>query len=76
VQEARKQAGLEVSDRIALRISGSLDIEAALAAHRELIMHETLAIEWDPPGFKAQFGIEHSMGGNTWLIELAIAQGQ
>jgi len=34
VQDARKQAGLEVADRIALGVSGSLAVEKALAAHR------------------------------------------
>ena len=40
VQEARKQAGLDVSDRITLRIEGSSDVAAALDVHRDYVMEE------------------------------------
>ncbi len=43
VQQARKDAGLEVSDRIALTVGGSADVRAAVEAHRDLIAGETLA---------------------------------
>ena len=43
VQDARKQAGLEVSDRITLGVSGSDAIEASLREYRDYIMTETLA---------------------------------
>ena len=46
VQEARKQAGLDVSDRITLRIDGTPEVEAALDAHRDFVMEETLAVGW------------------------------
>ncbi|MBO1902627.1 isoleucine--tRNA ligase [Leucobacter weissii] len=45
VQEARKHAGLEVSDRIALRLSADPEHVGALQTHRELIAAETLAVE-------------------------------
>jgi isoleucyl-tRNA synthetase len=44
VQQARKDAGLEVSDRIALSIAGDAPAIAAVDAHRELIANETLAV--------------------------------
>jgi isoleucyl-tRNA synthetase len=47
VQQARKDAGLEVSDRIALRIAGDSAAVAAVGAHRELIAAETLATSLD-----------------------------
>jgi isoleucyl-tRNA synthetase len=47
VQQARKDAGLEVSDRIALRIAGDSAAVAAIGAHRELIAAETLATSLD-----------------------------
>ncbi|MBA2956057.1 isoleucine--tRNA ligase [Nocardioides sp. MAH-18] len=47
VQQARKDAGLEVSDRIALTIAGSAEVIAAATAHRELITAETLATAYD-----------------------------
>jgi isoleucyl-tRNA synthetase len=44
VQEARKNAGLDVSDRIVLALNASPDDAAALDAHAELIAAETLAV--------------------------------
>jgi len=46
VQDARKQAGLEVADRIALSIEGDAAVVDALAHHRDYIMGETLASSW------------------------------
>ncbi|CAN5288500.1 isoleucine--tRNA ligase [soil metagenome] len=43
VQQARKDAGLEVSDRISLRLGGDVDALAAIETHRDLIAAETLA---------------------------------
>lgn len=47
VQQARRDAGLDVSDRIALTIAGSADVVAAATAHRDLITAETLATSFD-----------------------------
>ncbi|MEL7310994.1 MAG: isoleucine--tRNA ligase [Pseudomonadota bacterium] len=68
VQEARKQAGLEVSDRIALKIEGSAGIEDAIEAYRDLIMNETLALEWaaSVDGFRMDGGLD----AEQWTIEL------
>ncbi|QEO09723.1 isoleucine--tRNA ligase [Protaetiibacter larvae] len=43
VQQARKDADLEVTDRIALTLSGDAAAVAAIQAHAELIASETLA---------------------------------
>jgi len=45
VQDARKAAGLDVSDRIQLGIAAGHAIGEALAAHREYIVGETLAVD-------------------------------
>jgi isoleucyl-tRNA synthetase len=44
IQQARREAGLDVSDRIALTIIAADDDVAAFDAHRELVMGETLAV--------------------------------
>ena len=71
VQEARKQAGLDVSDRIALSIDGSPDIRAALDQHRNYVMEETLAIRWAEPDWSPAYSDDHSLGKARWTIGLA-----
>lgn len=44
VQQARQDADLEVTDRIALSIAAPQDVLAAVRAHQEFIAHETLAV--------------------------------
>ncbi len=43
VQQARRDAGLSVSDRIALEVAGSSAVQAAARTHESLIAAETLA---------------------------------
>lgn len=71
VQEARKQAGLDVSDRITLGIDGSPDIRAALDQHRNFVMEETLATRWAEPEWSPGYSAEHSLGKARWTIRLA-----
>ena len=47
VQQARRDAGLDVSDRIALTIAGSEAVQAAARTHEQLITAETLATSYD-----------------------------
>ncbi len=70
VQDARKQAGLNVSDRIWLHIGGNDAVTAALAVHRDFVMGETLAIQWreEPP--REGFSVEHGLGEARWVIRL------
>ena len=45
VQSARKASGLEVNDRIELRlVTETKDLAAAIEAHKDVIMNETLAV--------------------------------
>jgi isoleucyl-tRNA synthetase len=43
VQQARRDAGLDVSDRIALTVAASGPVTAAVEAHRDFVAAETLA---------------------------------
>ena len=70
VQDARKQANLDVSDRIFLRITGSLDIENTLGVHRDWIMRETLAEKWVEGSIDGAFSIEHRLDQHNWQIFL------
>ncbi len=45
VQQARRDAGLQVSDRIVLTLGGDAAVRTAIQTHSELISGETLAAE-------------------------------
>jgi isoleucyl-tRNA synthetase len=45
IQQARKDAGLDVSDRISLVLGADKESAAALSTHRDLISREVLALE-------------------------------
>ncbi len=72
VQDARKQAGLEVSDRITLGVSGSAAVENALAKHRDYVMNETLAVEWAVGQAAPRYSIDREMGEEHWKIEISL----
>ncbi|MBB5155724.1 isoleucine--tRNA ligase [Saccharopolyspora phatthalungensis] len=48
VQQARKEAGFEVSDRITVTVSAPAEVQEAIAAHRDFIAGETLANAVEP----------------------------
>ena len=69
IQTARKEAGLDVSDRIALGIEGGPMVRAALDAHGAFIQAETLALSLVPaagPGARS----EADIGGETVIISV------
>jgi isoleucyl-tRNA synthetase len=70
VQEARKQAGLAVADRIVLDIDGNEPVIAALTAHREYLANEALVSRWKPLSSPPAFSVAHSMGEARWCIRL------
>ncbi len=70
VQDARKQADLDVSDRIWLHISGSDAVTAALAVHRDFVMGETLSTEWREEPGASGVCVEHSLEEARWVIRL------
>ena len=70
VQDARKQAGLEVSDRIRLGIEGTPEVEKALQEYRDYVMAETLAVEWADPGDIEGYRDQRSLEEERWTIAL------
>ncbi|NYJ75259.1 isoleucine--tRNA ligase [Allobranchiibius huperziae] len=50
VQQERREAGLDVSDRISLSVAGDDDVWQAVVAHQSLIMGETLAVQFGAAG--------------------------
>jgi len=56
VQEARKSSGLEVTDRITLRWSGSAEVQAAMAVHGTDVADEVLAVEMTEDPDATTFG--------------------
>ena len=70
IQDARKQAGLEVSDRITLGVSGSAAVETALATHRDYIMSETLATKWEVGHSSPLYTDVKELGVDSWTIEI------
>ena len=73
MQDARKQAGLEVSDRIVLGISGSAGVMDALAEFRDYLMAETLAAEWSTDQTQALYRDSRSLDDEEWRIEFSKA---
>ena len=71
IQDARKKAGLEVSDRITLGVSGSEAVEKALIVHRDYVMNETLATSWEVGQSNPLFSEERELGEDHWTIEIS-----
>jgi isoleucyl-tRNA synthetase len=68
VQQARRDAGLDVSDRISLTVSGGDEVWAATVAHEKLIMAETLSVQFGSAGaghaLPEDQGVEAVVGDN------------
>ena len=75
VQNARKDAGLHVSDRIALGVDGSSAIVEAAKCHAELIASQTLALDLE---FGVGDGVvsEHEMRGERFRLSIRKAERQ
>jgi isoleucyl-tRNA synthetase len=72
VQDARKAAGLEVTDRIDLAIEAAGDVADALAAHKDWIGGEVLAarLELDTPGWPDAQRVEGAIEGSPVRLAL------
>jgi isoleucyl-tRNA synthetase len=69
VQNARKDAGLEITDRISLRLGGDEDLIAAARRHQDYVAGETLATSVAYDG-GATDGATVTLGGRTLKIDL------
>jgi isoleucyl-tRNA synthetase len=71
VQEARKAAGLDVSDRITLTWSADGDLAEAMREHGDLLARETLAIEVSEADELAQAVVRDDSLGLTLSVQKA-----
>jgi len=70
VQDARKNDGLDVTDRIMLRwAADNPELVAALTEHAGLIAREVLAVDYQPgaPGPDMFEHADHDLGVTFWL---------
>ena len=71
VQDARKEAGLQVDDKIELYLGASGELAAAVATHRATIAAETQVAKWsDGPLTGAAFTAEKKVDGQPLTITL------
>ncbi|HYN30358.1 MAG TPA: isoleucine--tRNA ligase [Dermatophilaceae bacterium] len=78
VQQARREAGLQVSDRIALTVTGSSAVWEATVAHRDLIVEETLASQFgsaaDLDALPAGDGVAETTVGDGEPVRIRVAK--
>jgi isoleucyl-tRNA synthetase len=71
VQQARRDAGLDISDRISLTVSGDDEVWAATVAHEKLIMMETLSVQFGSAGSAHSLpqgqGVDALVGDNQMI---------
>jgi isoleucyl-tRNA synthetase len=71
IQQARKDAGLDVSDRISLSLRANSEVSAAVHTHAKLIQAETLALELDVVEVDVAGGVPV---GDDQSIEISVAK--
>lgn len=73
IQQARKDAGLNVADRIALAIDLPADFKDAVAAHGEYIKEQTLAVSLAEGSAKSEQRITQELDGEKFVIGISKA---
>jgi isoleucyl-tRNA synthetase len=68
VQNMRKEADLDVTDRIRLRLYGQEDLKTAVSAFEDYLLSETLAVNWEWE--KPDEGHEVECGEENCLVSL------
>jgi isoleucyl-tRNA synthetase len=71
IQDARKQAGLEVSDRIHLAVEGSPLVMETVDEHRDWLMSETLAVSLNGTPASHDFTVTKTLDDQRWSIGLS-----
>jgi len=74
VQNMRKDAGLEVSDRIRIGVQGEADLLEAIGQHREYIAAETLALELSAGALPDSVVLQQELQVNDYACTIAIAR--
>jgi isoleucyl-tRNA synthetase len=70
IQDSRKAAGLDVSDRIHLVYNGDDDMKNAISAHSERVMHDALIVDLSV-GNASQF--ETEIEGHKFAVQITKA---
>jgi len=71
IQDARKQAGLEISDRIELAIEGDETVLHAVKEFESYILEETLSDKLtNSQGMSNGYKVEKTLDEHNWLIKL------
>ncbi len=70
VQQARKEAGLEVDDRINLSLKGDNKLSKVINDYKDYIMAETLTVELNNSGSKYSFTKEAKLSKETLAISI------
>ncbi|MDE3061225.1 MAG: class I tRNA ligase family protein, partial [Pseudomonadota bacterium] len=74
VQQARKDANLNVSDRIRLHLDAPEAVASAVSAHRQYLMEQTLSVELSETKLeKPAFLAENTLDDQKIIISLALA---
>jgi len=74
VQNMRKDAGLDVADRICIGVEGDAELEGAVAQHRAYISAETLALELEVGKLPESIVLEQEWQVNNHAGKIAIAR--
>ena len=56
----------------ALGVSGSEAVERALEIHRDYLMNETLATDWQVDQANPRYTADKTMGDEHWTIEIGL----
>ena len=72
VQQGRRDAGLEVSNRIRVTLGGDAEVRSAIERHAELIKAETLAVVLELTAAESGNRADLGNGRAVWLVDLAL----